>query len=412
MAGPLPQGPEQQASPGGRERRAPRFPAAPHNRVVPVLLAFAAAAAIGSGYVRQAPNRLLSGTPLMLWQLPARPGLLAAPPVLAALVLAAAWVRPAPGRQLLAAGLAASLLIASLALAGDAAASLPGRISLGPAAWCLALAAALCLLDALQRLAPRRLPRLVIPALLLAAVGLLARHGLFDRLSLAQEYAAHRDGFARALARHAGLVLGATLPALSVGVPLGIAAARRPRLRGPLFGVLNLLQTIPSVALFGLLIAPLSALAAAFPGLAALGVGGIGAAPALVALVLYALLPVARSTTSGLTGVDAAVLETAAGLGFTRTQVFWRVELPLAAPVLLAGLRVVVVQAIGLTVVAALIGAGGLGTFVFEGIGQYATDLVLLGALPAILMALAADALLAAAAGAARRAVRAGTDAR
>jgi len=116
--------------------------------------------------------------------------------------------------------------------------------------------------------------------------------------------------------------------------------------------------------------------------------------PAVIALVLYALLPIARNTVAGLAGVPAATVDAAFGMGMTRRQVFWQVEVPLALPVLVAGLRIVTVQAIGLAVVAALIGAGGLGGFVFEGLGQYATDLVLLGALPAIALALAADFLL------------------
>jgi osmoprotectant transport system permease protein len=158
--------------------------------------------------------------------------------------------------------------------------------------------------------------------------------------------------------------------------------------------VLNLLQTVPSIALFGLLLVPLSSLAAAIPSLAALGIGGIGMAPAVIALFLYALLPVVRNGVAGLAGVDVGVVDAARGIGMNRRQLFWQVELPLAMPLLLAGLRIVVVQAIGLAVVAALIGAGGLGSFVFEGLGQYAADLVLLGALPAIALALAADFLL------------------
>jgi osmoprotectant transport system permease protein len=194
--------------------------------------------------------------------------------------------------------------------------------------------------------------------------------------------------------RHIVLVAAAVGPALAIGFPLAVAAVRRPHWQAPLFAVLNVLQTIPSIALFGLLIVPLSALAAAFPALAALGVGGIGPAPAIIALILYALLPIVRNSVAGLAGVDPAVVDAARGMGMTRRQLFWKVELPLALPLLLAGLRIVLVQAIGLAVVAALIGAGGLGSFVFEGLGQYAADLVLLGALPAIGMALAADLLL------------------
>jgi osmoprotectant transport system permease protein len=177
-------------------------------------------------------------------------------------------------------------------------------------------------------------------------------------------------------------------------LPLGIAVAKFRRWQGPVFAVLNTLQTVPSIALFGLLIAPLSALATAAPALAALGVAGIGPAPAVIALILYALLPVVRNTSAGIAGVDPAVVDAARGMGMTVLQVLCRIELPLASPVLLAGLRIVVVQAIGLAVVAALIGAGGLGTFVFEGLGQDAVDLVLLGALPAIFLAFAADFLL------------------
>jgi osmoprotectant transport system permease protein len=161
-----------------------------------------------------------------------------------------------------------------------------------------------------------------------------------------------------------------------------------------IFAVLSLIQTIPSIALFGLLIGPLTVLSDAIPALRDLGVRGIGYAPALIALVLYSLLPIARNTEVGFLGVPASVIDAARGMGMTRLQVMTRVSVPLALPVLLAGLRIVTVQLIGLTVVAALIGAGGLGSFVFLGLGQTATDLVLLGAISAILLALVADAAL------------------
>jgi osmoprotectant transport system permease protein len=233
----------------------------------------------------------------------------------------------------------------------------------------------------LQRVSAGPLERLVFTGAIVAALACLAGFGSLDALSLIREYHNRQDGFSAAVVRHIALVAGSVLPAIAIGVPLGLLSIRRKRLRGPVFVTLNLLQTVPSIALFGLLIAPLSAL----------GLGGVGPVPALIALTLYALLPVARSTAAGLGGIDPALVDAARGMGLTRRQILWRVEAPLAAPVLLAGLRVVVVQAIGLTVVAALIGAGGLGSFVFEGLGQDAADLVLLGALPAILLALAAD---------------------
>ena len=246
----------------------------------------------------------------------------------------------------------------------------------------------------MQRLGAGPALRVLAVVAIGGGIAALAVAGVFDELSIVREYAGRRQLFAEALLRHVALVAGSVGPALAIGFPLGIAAVRVPRVQGLLFAVLNMLQTIPSIALFGLLIVPLSALASAVPRLAALGVGGIGPAPAVVALVLYALLPIVRNTAAGLAGVDRAVIDAARGMGLTRHQLFWQIELPLALPVLLAGLRIVVVQTIGLAVVAALIGAGGLGTFVFEGLGQYALDLVLLGALPAIFLALAADFVL------------------
>jgi osmoprotectant transport system permease protein len=166
---------------------------------------------------------------------------------------------------------------------------------------------------------------------------------------------------------------------------------RNEPLRKFILASLGVLQTIPSIALFGVLIAPLSALGAALPVLKDLGIGGTGPAPAIIALTLYSLFPLVRGFYIGLTEVAPDVKDAALGLGYDRRRLFFDVELPLALPALLSGLRVVTIQAIGLAAVAALIGAGGLGTFVFQGIGQYALDLVLVGAIPIVLLALAAD---------------------
>jgi osmoprotectant transport system permease protein len=187
-------------------------------------------------------------------------------------------------------------------------------------------------------------------------------------------------------------------------VPLGIAAHRRPRSRATIFGALDIVQTIPSIALFGLLIGPLAALAGAFPALRSIGISGIGVAPAVIALTLYSLLPMARGAYAGLASVPESVIETARGMGMTKGQMLLEVEAPIALPVLLSGLRIVTVQAVGLAVVAALIGAGGLGSFVFLGLGQRALDLMLLGAIPTIFMALGVDFIFQLLLGAARRA--------
>jgi osmoprotectant transport system permease protein len=369
------------------------------NQVLFTLVIVAAAAVATSGFVGYAPNRLVSGRPVALWEAVNGP-LGAAVVLLGAVLLALCFMRPDKTIFYLEASLAAAMLLLVLAAAGDAASGFAhvakpaARISLGGAFWVLAACAALAVVDALQRLGAGIAIQVVAVAAISAGVCGLAATGAFDALSLAREYATRRGLFVEAVLRHVALVAGSVGPAIAIGFPLGVAASRKPGLRGPLFAVLNMLQTIPSIALFGLLIIPLAALAAAVPALGALGVGGIGVAPAIVALVLYALLPIVRNTAAGLAGVDAAVIDAARGMGLTSGQIFRRVELPLALPVFLAGLRIVIVQAIGLAVVAALIGAGGLGTFVFEGLGQYAVDLVLLGAVPAILLALAGNFVL------------------
>lgn len=180
---------------------------------------------------------------------------------------------------------------------------------------------------------------------------------------------------------HVLLVLAATFLAVGIGVPVGVALTRRPRFAGVVLGAASVVQTVPSLALLGLLI-PLPLL------------GGIGKSTAIIALVVYALLPVLRNTYAGIRSVDRAVLEAADGLGLDAGQRLRSVELPLALPVILAGVRVATVATIGLATVAAAIGAGGLGVLIYRGIATVDERLILAGALPAALLALAADGLL------------------
>ena len=161
-----------------------------------------------------------------------------------------------------------------------------------------------------------------------------------------------------------------------------------------MLAALNLIQTIPAIALFGILMAPLAALAAAFPLAADLGVRGIGTAPAVIALFLYALLPIVANTVVGLKRVSPMAVAAARGMGMTNWQILTSVELVLALPVILTGIRIALVQNVGLVTIGALIGAGGLGAFVFQGIGQTAIDLVLLGAIPTVVLAFSAAVVL------------------
>ncbi len=177
---------------------------------------------------------------------------------------------------------------------------------------------------------------------------------------------------------HLVLVVASTMLAALIAVPLGIVATRRARLGRWILGLANVVQTIPSLALIGFLI-PLPIL------------GGIGARTAMVVLVFYALLPIVRNTYTGITGVDPAIRQAALGMGLTDRQLLMRVELPLALPVIFAGLRVATVVSVGVATIAAYIGAGGLGSLIFRGINMLDNRLILAGAIPAALMALGAD---------------------
>jgi osmoprotectant transport system permease protein len=179
-------------------------------------------------------------------------------------------------------------------------------------------------------------------------------------------------------AEHLELVLIAMLIAIGISIPTGVWLTRRASLSRWVVGFANILQTIPSLALFGFLIpVPL--------------IGGIGKRTAIVALVLYALLPILRNTLAGILGVDPAVRESAIAMGMTGGQVLWQVEMPLAARTILAGVRVATVTTIGTATIAAAIGGGGLGVFIFRGIASVDTTQILAGAIPAALIALIAD---------------------
>jgi len=200
-------------------------------------------------------------------------------------------------------------------------------------------------------------------------------------MNILQFFATHVDEILNATREHLALVVISMAIAVAIGVPLGMALVSRPRSRSAALTVANIFQTIPSLALFGLLI-PLPL------------IGGIGMRTAIVALVLYALLPILRNTCVGLSNIDPAILEAAEAMGMTEPQILFRVRLPLATSVILAGIRTATVITIGVATIAAAIGAGGLGTFIFRGVAMVSDAVILAGAIPAALLALIADFLL------------------
>ncbi|RCV86744.1 ABC transporter permease [Billgrantia montanilacus] len=344
-----------------------------------------------------APNRIVAGTPHRAHEVHGWwAALLASLPMLAVMVLA--W-RPDTQRLQVAMALVIGLLVAmplwlSTVVATLADPDMPQtRLGIGASLWLLLFLWLLVLIELRTRLnLSRTFGWLLLLPILLA--WWLSLSLWLEPLALYREYQGRSDQFASAIVYHLALVGAAVGASLLLGIVLALCMRRYPGMRKAGFGVLNFVQTIPSLALFGLLLAPLAWLASRVEWLASIGVSGIGWAPAWLALVGYSLLPMVRNTYVALEGVEPAVIESARGMGMSRRQTFLQVRLPLALPVVLEGVRITTVQAIGLTAVAALIGAGGLGTFIFQGLGQAAMDLVLLGALPIIALALVADALL------------------
>src|ERR1700683_5115155 len=194
-------------------------------------------------------------------------------------------------------------------------------------------------------------------------------------------FSQHSGEILQGTLEHIWLVAATMSLAIAIGVPLGILVARRPWLSKPIIGTANVAETIPSLALLGILL-PVPWLGARADRLA------------IAALTLYALLPIIRNTAAGIAGIDPAVREAARGMGMTERQILWQVELPLSLSTILAGVRVATVLTIGVATIAAAVGAGGLGEYIFRGLGMVNNSLILAGAIPAALLALGADFLL------------------
>lgn len=365
------------------------------NRVL-LLLVLLTMAAAALPFISYAPNRLVSGEGRQLWEL--WPDFVWGLAVVFLLLLALCFI-PGNAGNVLTLMVVQLLLIAALIAAGKTATWLAqtgsplARTSLGSGFWLGLGLMLLALSDAIRRLTARPLWRWLLHMQIATVPVVLLMTGMFNDLSLLKEYANRQDVFDDALAQHLTILLGTVLPALLIGIPLGIWCAFSTSRQGPVFAVLNIIQTIPSVALFGLLIAPLAGLVQHFPWLGGLGIAGTGLAPALIALVLYALLPLVRGVVAGLNQVPRDVLESARAMGMSPRQRFCAVQFPLALPVFLRSLRVVMVQTVGMAVIAALIGAGGFGALVFQGLLSSAVDLVLLGVVPVVVLAVLIDAL-------------------
>jgi len=347
-------------------------------------------------WVTQSPNRLLPGQGI-----PALTALGSGAVLVGGLVAAAAMAAIRRGKPWLSLMLVLAALAAALAMTGVSAERLlsgrppSARVSLGPGFW-VTLAALILLAFEEARATGRAGASAGVIGLLAAFATLGGAAGLFDRLSLIVEWRARSDIVAAALGQHLTLAVAALALALLVAVPLGWLAFRSPRTDAAINAALSAFQVVPALALFGLLIPLLAALLRFVPALRGYGLGAIGATPTILGVALYLALPLIRGLVSGLRAADPDAVEAARAMGLSETRITAEMRIPLSLPVFAGALRVATVQSIGLVTLGGLIGAGGLGAVVFEGMSQLAPDLILLGALPVVALALAADAALSA----------------
>lgn len=348
------------------------------------------------------PNRIASGRMVPLWELWPLAALVFLAMAAIGIYLASS-LRPeslAPGLRYrapffvrVAAAFTTLALFAgpALLLARHAAGAAFPRVSPGSGFWLLLAAAIL----AYRWARPQRAVTLAIRVFWALAFSLgilaLALAGQLDRFSPYMELRAQGQRFWAELARHISLSASSFSLALIAGTAGAVALSRANLLGRVLSGAAAAIQNVPSLALFGLLLPVMAAIADGFPWLRSVGISGIGAAPAFLALSAYAILPIMLSGAAGLRMVDGGAKDAARGMGMSRLQVLARVELPLALPSLAAGARTALVQTIGTTTIAALIGAGGMGYFVFQGVGQAAMDMVIIGVIPIVLLSFAAD---------------------
>ncbi|MBY3378421.1 ABC transporter permease [Rhizobium laguerreae] len=366
------------------------------DRLGVVLVAGGVAATALMPFIYVKANRIAAGKPMLLMQLLPQSSVIILTVLLLLTAFATLFLRHAIVRLAIATLCLAALIVA-IGLVSTAATppgSTVARMTPGGGFWVLFAVIGLVISDALVKIRLAPWMRIAALAAYTALLFISLSSGLLDSLSIMKEFSTRAPQFETEAISHLLLAFGSLAIAILLGLPIGILCFWVPKLRAIVLQGLSLIQTIPSLALFGLLMLPLGYLATHVPLAAAIGIRGIGTAPALIALVLYSLLPIVANTVVGLQGVDPSVRDAAAGMGLTRWQILTRIDMPLAFPVILTGIRIVLVQAIGMVTIAALIGGGGFGIFIFQGLGQTAMDLVLLGAVPTVFFAFSSAVIL------------------
>jgi len=304
------------------------------------------------------------------------------------------------GRALARGGLGTAIIVAMVALSGVAATDLGAqagrfaRVSIGGGVWVSAISAYALVLASRRILGRRSASGVVIGVFAPVAIVVMLLSGYLDNLGIMKEYANVADRFWVETANTVVFAAVAVTIATAAGVFLGIGAFRNQRLERPIFATVSVFQTIPGLAMVGLLVAPLATASFALPILRRLGIGGIGWAPVVIALTLYALLAIVRNTYAGLRNVPPAVVDAGRGMGMTDGQLMRKVELPLGMPVVFSGVRTSTVQTIGNATLGAFVGGITLGRFIFQGLAEQSPDLTMLGSIALVVIAVLADGAL------------------
>ncbi len=316
--------------------------------------------------------------------------------VVAVLSLREGGPKRAAARGLLGAG----IIVALVALSGLAASQLGpqvgrfARVSIGGGAWVSAIAAYALVLASRRLLGRRSALGVLIGVLAPAAIVVMLLSGFLDDLGIMKEYANVSDRFWIETVNTVLFAAVSVTIATAIGIYLGILAFRNKRLERPVFATVSVFQTIPGLAMVGLLVAPFAAVSFSLPFLRRLGVGGIGWAPIVTALTLYALLAIVRNTFAGLRNVPPATVDAGRGMGMTERQLMRKVELPLGMPVVFSGVRTSTVQTIGNATLGAFVGGITLGRFIFQGLAEQSPDLTMLGSIALVLIAVLTDGAL------------------
>lgn len=347
-------------------------------------------------FVQFRPNRVLTGESYYLWQLGGAQGILMLLAMLLPPILLVFLPRKLRVLRVMCVLLALSLSLIALSLSAQilTRASEVARVSISSGFWMSTAGIFLMISAARAQRWQRPGLRNWINLAALVIVFLMLFFGAFDKLSVLLEYFNRRETFMAQAARHLMLAASSVGAAALLGVPLAFVMFSHIKLKRAVLFLVNMGQTIPTLSLLGLLMVPLAYIGSKSDLLRNLGVSGVGFWPAWIALFIYALFPILHNALAGLQMVDPAVTEAALSVGMTKTQVFYQVQIPLAVPLMIGGVRTALTQSMGNTVLAALIGGGGLGSLIFLGLAQSAPDLILLGTVPLVMLTFLTDAML------------------